>query len=183
MRKTLFAGLLVIAAVLTMLISSGLDLELESTALLGISAGAVLALVPDGSAARRIAGFVLGVAVSVIAYLIRAGYTPDSTAGRALYIALAVAGCVAIAGLSLGRLSLWATLLGAGAFAGAFEATYSAAPPRVVENSWGGVTTLLLCAAIGFLAGALAEGAQQAEASEPSTPDAEIRHKHLEETK
>jgi len=161
MRRTMISGLLlVVAAALTMLLSSWLDLELEPTVLLGVTAGAVLALVPDATAGRRVAGFVLGVLASLVAYLVRAGYTPDTASGRTVYVALAIALCVLIAAVSANRLPLWSILFGAGTFAGAFEATYSAAPPRVLENSVGGVTTLLLCVAIGFLAAGLTAGAR-----------------------
>jgi hypothetical protein len=171
MRRSMPSGLLLIAAaVLTMLLSSWLDLELESTVLLGVTAGAVVALVPDASASHRVAGFLLGVLGSVVAYLVRAGYTPDSTSGRAVYVGLAVALCVLVAVVSASRLPLWSTLLGAGTFAGAFEATYAAAPPRVVDNSVGAVTTLLLCVAIGFLAAGIAESTRGTGASRPEEP-------------
>ena len=171
MRRTMTAGLLlIVAAVLTMLLSSWLDLELEPTVLLGVAAGAVLALVPDASAARRVAGFMLGVLGSLVAYLVRAGYTPDTTSGRAVYVALAVALCVLVAVVSASRLPLWSALLGSGTFAGAFESTYAAAPPRVVDNSVGAITTLLLCVAIGFLAGGIAESARSTGATRPVEP-------------
>ncbi len=179
MRRTMISGLLlVIAAALTMLLSSWLDLELESTALLGISMGAVLALVPGVSAGRRIAGFVVGVAVSVIAYFVRAGYTPDSVGGRTVYIVLAVFLCAALAALSVGRLPLWTILLGAGAFAGAFESTYAAAPPRVVDNSVGGITTLLMCVAIGFLAASVIDGTR-----DPDRPEEPKELEHADEAR
>ena len=172
MRTTMISGLLLtIAAALTMLLSSWFDLELEPTVLLGVTACAVLALVPDLSAARRVAGFVLGVLASLVAYLIRAGYTPDTAAGRTVYVVLAIALCVLVVVVSANRLPLWTVLLGAGTFAGAFEATYSAAPPRVLDNSVGGVTTLLLCAAIGFLAAGLADSARGQGVTRREEPD------------
>lgn len=169
MRRTMVSGmLLVAAAVLAMLLSSWLDLELEPTILVGVTAGAVLALVPDATAGRRVAGFLLGVLGSLVAYLVRAGYTPDTAAGRSVYVALAVALVVLIAVVSAQKLPLWSALLGAGTFAGAFEPTYAAAPPRVVDNSIGAVTTVVLCVAIGFLAAGLGEAARGAGASRPS---------------
>ena len=79
MRKTLLIGLAVlVAGVLVLMLSSGLDLELESTALMGVAIGAVLALVPDRSAVMRIAGFLAGFAAAWIGYLVRAGYLPDT---------------------------------------------------------------------------------------------------------
>jgi len=172
MRRTMVSGvLLIVAAVVTMLLSSWLDLELEPTILLGVTAGAVVALLPDASAGRRIAGFVLGVLGCLVAYLVRAGYTPDTAAGRATYVGLALVLVVLVAVVSVGKLPLWSALLGAGTFAGAFESTYAAAPPRVVDNSVGAITTLLLCVAIGFLAAGLGESTRDREATRPDEPN------------
>ncbi len=174
MRRTALTGLLlVVAAAVTVLVSSWLDLELESTVVLGVTAGAVLALVPESGTGRRVVGFLLGVLASLVAYLVRAGYTPDTASGRTVYVVLAIALCVLVAVVSANRLPLWTILLGAGSFAGAFEATYSAAPPRVVDNSVGGITTLLMCVAIGFLAAGLAESprSQGATRGEPDHDD------------
>ncbi len=155
MRRTLLGGLLLVAATfLTVLIGGWLDLELDAVAVLGVGVGAVVALVPDATAARRLAGFALGVVVTVLGYYFRAALTPDTSMGRAVFAALVIALCVVVALASLGRLPLWSTLLGAAAFAGSFEATYSSAPPRVVDLSIGGLTTLALCAAVGFVAAA-----------------------------
>ncbi|MGH3346267.1 MAG: hypothetical protein ACRDO4_04750 [Nocardioides sp.] len=172
MRRTALTGLLlVVAAAVTVLVSSWLDLELESTVVLGVTAGAVLALVPEAGPGGRVAGFLLGVLASLVAYLVRAGYTPDTAAGRTVYVVLAIALCVLVAVVSANRLPLWSVLLGAGTFAGAFEATYAAAPPRVVDNSFGGVTTLLLCVAIGFVAVGLADSARGQGAPRREEPD------------
>lgn len=153
MRTTMLSGLLlVVAAFLTVLVGQALDLDVESTALLGVAAGAVVGLVPDATVGRRLAGFALGVVAALIGYFIRAALTPDTATGRAVVIAIVIALCVGIVALSLGKLPFWSVLLGAGSFAGAFEATYVAAPPRVLENSFGGVTTLAMCVAVGFLA-------------------------------
>jgi hypothetical protein len=179
--------LLVIAAVLTMLVSAWLDLELESTVLLGVTAGAVVALVPDATAARRVAGFVLGVLASLVAYLVRAGYTPDSASGRAVYVGLAVALCVVVAVASANKLPLWSALLGAGTFAGAFEATYAAAPPRVVDNSIGALTTLLMCVAVGFLtigvAGSVRDRSTSGASERPATDDVDASDDQMETAK
>lgn len=156
MRTIMLSGLvLVAAALLLVLMGEGLDLDLESTALLGLTSGAVVALVPDTNAARRLAAFALGVFAALVGYYARAALTPDTATGRAVFAATVVALCVAVVMLSMGKLPLWGALLGAGSFSGAFEATYNAAPPRVVENSIGGVTTLAVCVAVGFLAAAI----------------------------
>ena len=157
MRRTLLAGLLLVAAAFVLVLAGGwLDLELDSAAVLGVGVGAVVALVPDTTIGRRLAGFALGVVVTVVGYYVRAALTPDTPMGRAVFAALVIALCVGVALASVGRLPLWSTLLGAAAFAGSFEATYSSAPPRVVELSIGGLTTLALCVAVGLVAAGLA---------------------------
>jgi hypothetical protein len=156
MRKTLLIGLAVlVAGVLVLMLSSGLDLELESTALMGVAIGAVLALVPDRSAVMRIAGFLAGFAAAWIGYLVRAGYLPDTDSGRAVALALVGVLCVAVAAGSFNRVPLWGTLLGAAAMAGGYEATYELAPSQVVDTSMTAVTTILFTVAVGFLAAAL----------------------------
>lgn len=153
MPRTLLGGLLLVAAAfLLVLIGGALDLELDAVAVLGVAVGAVVALVPDASVGRRLAGFALGVVAAVLGYYFRAALTPDTSLGRATFAAVVVALCVVVALVAMGRLPLWSTLLGAAAFAGSFEATYTSAPPRVVDLSVGGLTTLALCVAVGFVA-------------------------------
>ena len=143
MRRTLLGGLLLVAAAFfTVLVGGWLDLELDAVAVLGVAAGAVVALVPDATAGRRLAGFALGVVAAVLGYYVRAALTPDTSMGRAVFAALVVALCVVVAAASVGRLPLWSALLGAGTFAGSFESTYSSAVPRVVDLSIGALTTL-----------------------------------------
>ncbi len=157
MPRTLISGLLLAAAAfVTVLLGAWLDLELDATALLGVAAGAVVALVPDGSAGRRLAGFALGVAVTLVGYFVRAAVLPDTDGGRAVFTGLVVLACVVLAAATLGRVALWSVLLGAVAFAGAFEAAYDAAPPRVLQNSMDSLTALALCVAVGFCLGLLA---------------------------
>jgi hypothetical protein len=153
MRKTLLVGLvLTVAAVSVVLVSAWLDLELEPAVLLGVAVGAVVALVPDRTALMRLAGFAGGLVASWAGYLLRAAVLPDSTGGRAVAVGLVIVVAVAIAAFSMGRIPLWSTLLGAAALAGTYEYTYAAAPPEVASTSVSSVTTLLLTAAVGFLA-------------------------------
>jgi hypothetical protein len=63
--------------------------------------------------------------------------------------------CAVIAVATIDRLPLWAVLLGAGTFAGCYEATYDAAASQVLSTSPSTVTSLLLTVAVGFLAGSL----------------------------
>lgn len=153
MRKELFLGLSLAAATLVLVLVGGwLDLEVAATALLGVTVGAVVGLVPDRTAGTRIAGFAAGIAVAWIGYFVRAGLMPDTEAGRAVSFALVVLVALGVTLAAVGRVPFWAVLLGAGAFAGAFEPIYEVAPPLVLENSISTATTLLLTVAIGFLA-------------------------------
>src|SRR5690349_13875299 len=92
MRRTLVAGLvLALAAVLVVLVSSGLDLELESVALLGGALGAVVALVPDRTPLVRLSGFAGGFVAAWVGYVVRAALLPDTAGGRAVAVGLVLA--------------------------------------------------------------------------------------------
>lgn len=153
MRTTwLVGGILIVATVVVVAVSAWFDLELESTALLGVAVGAVVALVPDRPPAMRLLGFLAGFAAAWVGYLVRAGFLPESIPGRSVGLGLIVLLCVLVAGLSPGRIPLWAALLGAAGMVGAYEAAFTAAPPEVVSTSFSTATALLMTAAVGFLA-------------------------------
>ena len=152
-RRDIFMGLsLAAAAFVVILLSSWLGLELEATVLLGVAIGAVVGLVPDRSTAFRLGGFAAGFVVAWIGYLVRAAQLPDSAGGRGVAVALIILLCLGVTLASVGRLPLWVVLLGAGAFAGAYEYTYNAAPPEVLSTSVSVATSMLMSVAIGFLA-------------------------------
>ena len=183
MRRTMLAGLILVAAtVLTVLVGEGLDLNVESVALLGISVGAIVALVPDQNLSRRLAAFVLGFVASFAGYLFRAAITPDTSMGRAVAAGVIVALCVGVVAISMGRLPLWATLLGASSLAGAYEYTYSLAPTRVLDTSVSSATTLLLCVAVGFLVASMVGAPAAPAPDEPRRTDDETPINDMMET-
>jgi uncharacterized membrane protein (UPF0136 family) len=139
------------AILVTMLVSSRLDLGLEPTILLGAVVGAVVGTVPDRSTAMRLAGFAAGFVLAWVGYLLRASQLPDTNAGRAVVVLAVVVLCLGVTLASMGRVPLWATLLGAAAFSGAYEYTYAEAPPEVVSTSLTVATALIFNIAIGFL--------------------------------
>lgn len=156
MRRTILAGLILVAAtVLAVIVGEGLDLNVESVALLGIAAGAIVGLVPDQNLSRRLAAFLLGFVACFVGYLFRAAILPDTSNGRAFAAGTIVLLCVGVVVISVGRLPLWGALLGAASLAGAYEYTYAQAPTRVLDTSVSSATTLLLCAGVGFLVTAL----------------------------
>lgn len=155
MRTTLLAGaLLAVAAALLVGISTALDLELESVALLGAALGAVVALVPDRAPLVRLAGFSGGFVMAWVGYVVRATVLPDTAGGRAVAVALTVLLCVGLTAATLNRLPLWTTLLGTAGMTGAYEFTYASAVPEMASTSISAATTLLLSVAVGFLASA-----------------------------
>jgi hypothetical protein len=156
MRTTLLTGLaLIVGGLVVIFLSSTMGLELEGTALMGAAIGAVLALVPDRTPVARLGGFLGGFLAAWVGYLVRAAVLPDTTAGRAVALVLVIALCVGIAALSLDRVALWSTLLGAAALAGGYETRFATAPSEVVDTSMTAVTTVLLTVGVGFLVAAL----------------------------
>jgi hypothetical protein len=174
-RNTLYAGaVLALAAMIAVLAGSALDLDLESVALLGAAMGAVIALVPDRTPLIRLAGFAAGFVIGWAGYIIRAQFMPDTSTGRAVAVGVVVLLCVAVAALSVDRITLWTVILGAGAFAGAYEFTYNAAPPEILSTSLSTATTMAFNVALGFLAGALVAplaGGAPGSAPRKHTPD------------
>lgn len=180
MRRTMLVGLvLALASMVVVLVSSALDLDLESVALLGAAMGAVVALVPDRSAVARIAGFAGGFLVAWVGYLVRAALLPDTSSGRAVAVGLVVLLSVTLVALARDRIPLWAPLLGGGAFAGAYEFTYAAAPPEIMSTSFSTATTMLLNVAVGFLAAALVAPGETGS-NAPHIPEPrKAEHDHL----
>jgi hypothetical protein len=155
-RNTLYAGaVLALAAMGAVWVGSALDLNLESVALLGAAMGAVIALVPDRTPLVRLGGFAIGFVIGWAGYVVRAQFLPDTSSGRAVAVGIAVLLCVAVAVATADRITLWTILLGAGAFAGAYEFTYNEAPPELLSTSLSTATTMAFNVAVGFLAGAL----------------------------
>lgn len=156
MRNSLLVGLAVaVATVLVVLLGGSLDLALEPVVLLGATTGAVVALVPDRTAFARLVTVILGAVAAWVGYAVRAAVLPDTVGGRTVALVVVLGLVTAIAALSRGRLPLWAALLGAGVFAGAYERVYAAAPPELLATSATALTSLALTMAAGFWAAAL----------------------------
>lgn len=156
MRKNLVTGVvLAVAAGLIVVISSALNLDLESAALLGGALGAVVALVPDRTPGVRLGGFAAGFVVAWVGYLLRAAILPDTAGGRAVAVIVVVLICAGIALATRDALPLWTMLLGVAAFTGGYEFTYNQAPPELMSTSVTTATTLLFNVAVGFFAGSL----------------------------
>lgn len=154
MARTLTAGLLLAATVVVvMTVGTSLQLQLAAYALAGVLVGGVAALVPDRSLAGRLVGVAAGVAVAWAGFVVRAAVLPDTNTGHTV----AAAGTVLLATLIalISRVPLWAVLLGAGAFAAAYESSYAAAPPEIMSTSLDAITGLGVAMVAGFVVSAL----------------------------
>jgi hypothetical protein len=151
MRRSVLAGLLLaLVAGLLIMLSEPLSLHVEGVALLGVGIGAVLAVVGDRAVWERLAAFGIGLVATWLAYGMRAGFLPDSATGRTVAAVGLIGLLVLVAWLSAGRLELWPMLLGMAAMAGAYEFTFTASPPRFIQESPVALTGVLLAVAFGF---------------------------------
>jgi hypothetical protein len=187
MMRTLVAGaLLAVCGALTIALGAALGLDLDHVALLGVTLGAVIGLVPDRTPVFKVVGFLGGLFAAWVSYGLRAAVLPDTSAGRAVAVFVAIALCVAVVLVSMRRVPLWSTLVGAAALAGAYEATYTAAPSQFMHESPTALTTVVLAAAVGHLAMTLLgpdsrpkdPEAQAAPATATATPTATHAAEH-----
>jgi hypothetical protein len=133
-------------------LSNTLGLDLEHVALLGAALGGVLGLVPHRPAWGKVAGFLTGFLLAWVGFALRAAVLPDSSAGRAVAAFVVVALVGAVATVSGGRLPLWSGLVGAASIVGAYESVYTTAPSQFLAESPAAATTVLLAVGLGFLA-------------------------------
>ena len=156
MRLEILHGVvLAVAAALAVMVGGYLGLELDHVALLGVALGAVVGLVQQGRSIYGLAGFGAGLALAWVGYMARAAVLPDSISGRAVAAAAVVLGCVLIHVVSRHRVPMWAMLVGVAALVGAYEETFTAAPPQFLDQSVSATTTVLLAAAVGYLVSAV----------------------------
>lgn len=151
----LSGGVLALAAAFAAFAGAAFGLELDHVALLGVALGAVVGMVPSSRSVHRLAGFGAGLALAWVGYLLRAAVLPDSPSGRAVAAAAVVLGCVLVHLASRHRVPVWSTLVGVAALAGAYEETFTAAPPQFLDQSVSAATTVLLAAAVGYLVSAI----------------------------
>jgi hypothetical protein len=114
-----------------------------------------VALVPDRSAASRLAGFGVGFVIAWFGYAARALLLPDSSSGRAVAVFAVVMACAVVAAVAHERIPLWSLLLGTAALAGAYELTYAESPSQMLDTSVSAATTLLFTTGVGFLAASI----------------------------
>lgn len=149
LRRLLAGFVLALCAAGVLMIGGGS--ELEHVALLGAALGGVIGLVPNDPPLGKLGGFALGFAVAWIAFAVRAAVLPDSTVGRAVAAFFVVLICGAVAAVSVGKVPLWSSLVGAATMVGAYETSYSNSPSTFLTTSPQAATTVLLAAAVGYI--------------------------------
>lgn len=156
MGARLASGLvLAVVAALVIGLSDVLGLDLQHVALLGAALGGVLGMVPHRPDWGKPAGFGIGFVLAWVGFALRAAVLPDAASGRAVAAFIVVALLAVMAAASRGRLPLWSGLIGAAAIVGAYEEMYTNAPSQFVAESPVAATTVLLAAAVGYLATSL----------------------------
>jgi hypothetical protein len=150
-RSSLVAGLL-LAILGGLLIDHGghFGLQLIHLGEMGLAVGAVLGLVPDRAPAWRAGSFAVGFVAAWAGFAIRAGLMPDIPLGRAIATTIVLLVVTAATTASLGRLPLWAGLIGVAAFSGGYETTFSTNPTAFVQDSMTDATTIAFAVALGF---------------------------------
>lgn len=179
MRASIVAGVLLAAAVaLVIVVSSGLELDVESYAVTGVLGGGVLGLVADRAPWERLGGFVVGFVAIWVGYVLRAAVMPDTTSGVVVATVVSLAICVVAYALGRDHLPLWSLLLGAGLFAGAYESAFTAAVAEVGTTSVDAATALLLTIAVGFTVATLVMAGRADATGRDSKPIAEPDDDH-----
>lgn len=176
--RVIKGAVLALFGALTIGFGHALGLDLDQVALLGVTLGGVIGLVPDRSLGQRIIGFAIGFVLAWVGYGLRAGLLPDSASARALVVFVVIAVAMFIAAATSGRVPLWSCLVGSAAMVGAYEGTYVATPSAFVSESVTAATTVLLAVAMGVLGSALLgeDIAQHREAELDDSYEADARH-------
>jgi hypothetical protein len=125
----------------------------------------------------RIVAALAGMLLTQVGYGVRAAVLPDIPAGRAIAAAVVVLALTALSVVTGNRLRLWALLVGAGAFVGAYETVYDASPTTFVADSFSMATAVSLGAALGFTVASLVTAfvttpAASAQQTQPPQADA-----------
>lgn len=170
-KSSLIAGiLLTILGAVVIDHGAHFGLQLIHLGEMGLAVGAVLGLVPDRAPAWRAGSFAVGFVAAWLGFALRAGLLPDIPLGRAIATVVVLALVTVAAGVSFGRLPLWAGLLGVAAFSGGYETTFSNSPTSFISDSMTDATTIALAVGLGFLAATLVDGLVRTGLRAPTPP-------------
>jgi uncharacterized membrane protein (UPF0136 family) len=153
--RVIKGALLALFGALTIGLGHWFGLDLDQVALLGVTLGGVIGLVPDRSLVERIAGFAIGFGLAWVGYAVRAAMLPDTATARAVVVFAVIILAMLVVLATNSRVPLWSTLVGMAALVGAYEQTYAASPSLFLTDSPTAATTILLACAMGVLGSVL----------------------------
>ena len=152
--STFLAGIaVIIGAAALIFVAPAYDLG--ASLIVGLAAGAAVALAPAEKGARKIAGFLVGVVAAAAGYVLRAGLLPDSATGSMIGVSAVFLLITLVAVITRGRTPLWASFAGVAAMAGAYETVHLLDFAGLLVNLPIAVAGTLLASAVGFTAASL----------------------------
>jgi hypothetical protein len=149
--RVIKGAVLALVGALTIGLGHLFGLDLDQVALLGVTLGAVIALVPDRTLVERLLGFGAGFVIAYLGYALRAGMLPDTATGQAVAVFIVIIIAMLVSVASSSRIPLWSILIGAAAMVGAYEQTYAASPTLFLSDAPTAATTMLLACAMGVV--------------------------------
>jgi len=153
MKRAFLLGLgVTVIGTVGLFIAGLIGISFQNT-VMGVGAGATVAIVRVGHPLWRLVGFLIGFAAGVVFDAMRLGLLPGgwSVVGGAVMLAIVLLLVTIVSGVSSGRISLWSMVLGALTFIAGFSPVMDAAPWTANAELPGQVFSLLAMAAIGFL--------------------------------
>ena len=149
-RVFLFGITCAVFAFLVIMAGQFLNLNLQNV-LFGTAAGAILALVRIQSPVARLGAYMIGVIFGMALFLLRAGVLPSTWIGNALAVVIIILILTAVSAFTKDRLPLWAMLLGAMTFVGAYNGYFTSTPWLYKTQIISTASGTLLPFAAGFL--------------------------------
>src|SRR5690348_6526084 len=84
--RVIKGAVLAVFGALTIAFGHMFGLDLDQVALLGVTLGAIIGLVPDRSLVERLLGFAAGFVIAYVGYALRAGVLPDTDTAQAVAV-------------------------------------------------------------------------------------------------
>jgi hypothetical protein len=180
--RVIRGAVLALFGALTIAFGHLFGLDLDQVALLGITLGGVIGLVPDRSLTERLVGFGIGFGLAWIGYAVRAAILPDTATARAIVVFAVVVISMLFVLATASRVPLWSALVGSAALVGAYEQTYAASPSLFASDSPTAATTILLACAMGVVGSMLlGEDMVQARGDKAESREDEAASRHKSE--
>ena len=168
-RVLLFGVAVAVLASIVIVVGAAMSLDFQNV-LVGVSSGAVLALVRQRSPVARAGAFLIGFTIALVFYGLRLALLPASVAGNVVAIAGMIMVFTVICALTKDRLALWAMLLGGLVFSASYDGFF-------IQTPWFALTQLplvysgvLVTVSAGFLVTLLVELREDRGGVDPVDP-------------